>query len=147
MPEGRAFRKRGLWAVAEFELFRCTMPVRGENDMTTTWLVAHQPAIAIVLAVIALLWQFAQFIITHTNDAKSRQFEAYHRLIRELVQPESGATYVDRQCAAVFELVRFRGYRPLTIRILEGIRNDWKATIHPRLAKEFDLALSRLKAE
>lgn len=113
-----------------------------------TWLVAHQPAIAIMLAVVALLWQFVQFIITHTNDAKNRQFEAYHRLIKELVQPsEDGATYVDRQCAAVFELVRFRRYRPLTVRILGGLQNDWKANLHPRLAKEFDLALSRLKAK
>jgi len=69
------------------------------------WLTTHQPALAIVLAMVALLWQFIQFIITHNNDAKNRQFKAYHRLIKELVKPEDGATYVDRQCAAIFELV------------------------------------------
>jgi hypothetical protein len=112
-----------------------------------TWLAAHQPAIAMVLAIVALLWQFVQFIITQTNDAKNRQFEAYHRLIKELVQPaENGHTYVERQCAAVFELVRFKQYRPLTIRILSGLRDDWKndSKFHPRLARELDLALSTL---
>jgi hypothetical protein len=112
-----------------------------------SWLAAHQPAIAIVLAVVALLWQCIQFFITHNNDAKNRQFEAYHRLIKELVQPsENGETYVDRQCAAVFELVRFKQYRVLTIRILSGVQADWRNQdkLHPRLAKEFELALTAL---
>ena len=111
------------------------------------WLATHQPAIAIVLAVVALLWQFVQFAVTHNNDAKNRQFEAYHRLIKELVQPsEDGNTYVDRQCAAVFELARFKQYRALTIRILSGLRDQWNSqgSLHPRLAKELDIALSTL---
>jgi len=76
------------------------------------WLVAHQPAVAIVLAAAAFVSQVVQFFITHTNDATNRQFEAYHRLIKELVKPEDGQTHIDRQCAAVFELVRFKKYRP-----------------------------------
>lgn len=109
-----------------------------------TWLTTHQAAIAIVLAALAFLGQFIQFIVTHNNDAKNRQFEAYHRLIKELVKREDGATYVDRQCAAIFELVRFNQYRALTIRILSGLRDDWKDHLHPRLAKELDIALSKL---
>jgi hypothetical protein len=113
-----------------------------------SWLAAHQPAIAIVLAVTALAWQCIQFFITHNSDAKNRQFEAYHRLIKELVQPsEDRLTYVDRQCAAVFELVRFKQYRMLTLRILSGIQADWEQQnkLHPRLAKEFELALTALR--
>ncbi len=112
-----------------------------------SWIDAHQPAIAMVLAAGSLFWQSVQFIVTHNNDAKNRQFEAYHRLIKELVQPsEDGKTYVDRQCAAVFELVRFKQYRSLTIRILSGLRDDWKnqGSLHSRLAKELDIALSAL---
>lgn len=112
-----------------------------------SWLTAHQSAIAIVMAGVTLLWQFIQFFVTHTSDAKNRQFEAYHRLIKELVQPsENGETYVDRQCAAVFELVRFKQYRALTIRILSALRDEWKSqgSLHPRLAKELDIALSRI---
>jgi hypothetical protein len=108
-----------------------------------SWLAAHQPAIAIVLACAALLWQVIQFVVTHTNDARNRQFEAYHRLIKELVKPENGQTHIDRQCAVVFELVRFKRYRPLTIRILRGLQDDWKnnPNFHPRLASEIDRAL------
>jgi len=107
------------------------------------WLAGHQPAIAIVLACAALLWQVIQFIVTHTNDAKNRQFEAYHRLFKELVKPEDGQTHVDRQCAVVFELVRFKKYRPLSVRILRGLQDDWKTNpaFHPRLAKEIEMAL------
>ena len=103
--------------------------------------------IAMVLAVITFLWKCIEFFVTHNNDAKNRQFEAYHRLIKELVQPsEDGKTYVDRQCAAVFEVVRFKQYEPVTIRILTGLRDDWKAqgVLHPRLARELELALSSL---
>jgi hypothetical protein len=84
-----------------------------------------------------------QFVVTHTNDARNRQFEAYHRLIKELVKPENGQTHIDRQCAVVFELVRFKRYRPLTIRILRGLQDDWKnnPNFHPRLASEIDRAL------
>ena len=111
------------------------------------WLAVHQPSIAIVLAAVAFISQVIQFFITHTNDAKNRQFKAYHRLIKELVKPENGATYVDRQCAVVFELVRFKSYRPVTIRILKGLQDDWKndPKYLPRLAKEIEIALQRMR--
>ena len=99
---------------------------------------------AILLSAITLIWQSVQFFLTRSSDAKNRQFDAYHRLIKELVQPsETGKTYVDRQCAAVFELRRFKDYEELTIRILTGLRDDWRTSnsVHPRLAKELELAL------
>ena len=110
------------------------------------WISQHQAAVALLLSVVALAWQTAQFAITHNSDARNRQFEAYHRLIKELVKPEDGCTYVDRQCAAVFELVRFKRYRPVTSRILAGLREDWRndRSFHPRLAAELDIALDAL---
>jgi len=93
---------------------------------------------------IALIWQSVQFFLTRSSDAKNRQFDAYHRLVKELVQPsETGKTYVDRQCAAVFELRRFKNYEELTVRILMGLRDDWRTSgsFHPRLAKELELTL------
>ena len=112
------------------------------------WLAEHQASIAIVLSLAAFLSQFIQFIITHNSDAKNRQFEAYHRLIKELVKPEDGSTYVDRQCAAIFELVRFKQCRALTIRILSGLREDWqhRGNLHARVAAELDIALTALGA-
>ncbi|MBV9762857.1 MAG: hypothetical protein JO340_20020 [Acidobacteriaceae bacterium] len=77
-----------------------------------------------------------------------RQFEIYHRLIKELVEPNDKGTYIDRQCAVVFELRRFKNYQQLTVRILEGLRHDWKDVpqFHARLKKEIDLALNDLKS-
>ena len=103
--------------------------------------------LAILLSVVALVWQSTQFFLTRSSDARNRQFEAYHRLIKELVQPsEGGNTYVDRQCAVVFELRRFKDYRPVTIRILCGLREEWQAkgNLHPRLAKELELTINTL---
>jgi hypothetical protein len=103
--------------------------------------------LAILISLIALVSQSVQFLLSRSADAKNRQFEAYHRLIKELVQPsENGNTYVDRQCAAVYELRRFNNYKDLTVRILTGLRDGWTAagTIHPRLATELELTLKFL---
>jgi hypothetical protein len=103
--------------------------------------------VAIVISVGSLVWQGAQFLLTRTTDARNREFEAYHRLIKELVQPSEGpCTYVDRQCAAVFELRRFGHYRELTLRLLLGLRDDWQRAnnLHSRLAKELELTISKL---
>ena len=103
--------------------------------------------IAVVLSSCTLIWQTIQFMLTRSVDAKNRQFEAYHRLIKELVQPsENGATYVDRQCAAVFELKRFMAYKDLTIRTLTGLRDQWRTSkaFHPRLEMEIELTLGFL---
>ena len=54
------------------------------------------------------------------------------------------APYVDRQCAVVFELRRFKHYRELTTTILEWLRKDWKDE-HPRLKNEINLTLDDIK--
>jgi hypothetical protein len=61
-------------------------------------------------------------------DAKRKirdwqEFEAYHKLIKELVEPseKSGVIYLDRQIAVVFELRHFQRYYPVTERILNGL--------------------------
>ncbi|HEY0795645.1 MAG TPA: hypothetical protein VGD64_07670 [Acidisarcina sp.] len=87
-------------------------------------------------------------MMTRASDAKNREFEAYHRLIKELVQPsEDGKTYVDRQCAAVFELGRFKHYTELTMRILTGLRDKWQIeqTLDSRIAEEIKLTLAHLE--
>ncbi len=102
--------------------------------------------IAITITGATLLWQIVQFSVNKNTEAKSRQFEVYHQLIKGLVQGEGEGISVDRQCAAVFELRRFKHYRELTSRILEGLRHDWEGDrrFHPRLKNEITLALEHL---
>jgi hypothetical protein len=106
-----------------------------------------QLVIALVLSAGTLVWQICQVLLARSADARNREFEAYHRLIKEIVQPsEDGRTYIDRQCAAIFELRRFKRYRELTLRLLTGLREDWRkaAKLHPRLEKELELTLAAL---
>lgn len=112
--------------------------------MTTAELASF---ITLTIAGATLLWQVTQFFLNKDTEAKSRQFEVYHRLIKELVQPSEKDLYIDRQCAVVFELRHFKRYRQLTIRILEGLREDWKASplFHPRLKNEINLTLDYFK--
>lgn len=102
---------------------------------------------AIVISGGTLIWQLIQFFVSRSSDAKNRQFEAYHRLIRELVQPTDGpATMIDRQIAVVFELRRFKFYGEVTTRILTGLQNEWrdKGKLDLRLDQELELTLNWL---
>ena len=79
--------------------------------MTTPELLT---SIGVTITGATLLSQIVQFSLNKNTEAKGRQFEIYHRMIKELVEPpEKGATYIDRQCAVVFELRRFKRYREL----------------------------------
>jgi hypothetical protein len=46
------------------------------------------------------------------REQNLKEFEDYHNLIRELVQPENekGEMYLDRQTAIIFELRHFKRY-------------------------------------
>lgn len=96
-------------------------------------------------AAIAFGWSVYQFFSVRSREAKSREFETYHRLIKELVEPptESAVLYVDRQCAVVYELRFFPRYYPFTRRTLLGLQRKWSVTAaqYPRLLEEIDITL------
>lgn len=102
--------------------------------------------VALSISGITAASQVVQYFLTRSSDAHNRQFEAYHRLIKELVQPaENGFTYIDRQCAALFELRRFKRYREVTLRILGGLQSEWaNGSYQPRLLRELELTIEFL---
>ncbi len=105
--------------------------------------------IALVAALLSLLWQIISFTVTRVGDKQNRNFEAYHRLIKELVKPEDGATHIDRQIACPFELRRFTEYRGVSLRILHGLTSDWKhfsGKGADRLSREMELTKRHLEA-
>ena len=124
-------------------MFPRTIEGRENINVTKTELASF---ITLTIAGVTLMWQIVQFFLNKNTEAKSRQFEVYHRLIKELVEPGDKANYIDRQCAVVFELRHFKRYRELTARILKGLREDWKddPTFRPRLKNEIDLTLRYL---
>jgi hypothetical protein len=77
------------------------------------------------------------------REAKNREFDNFHRLIRELVEPPTpeGALYVDRQCAILFELRFFPRYYPVINRTLDGLKMKWSGLEgkYERLLDEADI--------
>lgn len=103
---------------------------------------------------VAFTWSVVQFLIVRNRESRAREFETYHWLIKELVEPplQNGVLYIDRQCAILFELRFFPRYFPFTRRTLLGLRHKWSSAQeqYPRLLEELDLTLqyigtSRLK--
>jgi hypothetical protein len=78
-----------------------------------------------------------------------REFEVYHKLVKELVEPpsEKGALYVDRQAAIMFEMRNFKRYYPYTLRMLLGLQEKWGAVPNqfPRLLDELKLTIQHIQ--
>jgi len=93
------------------------------------------------------------FTIYQYNDTKKREqnlkeFENYHKLIKELVQPdESNAMYIDRQTAIIYELRHFKRYYDFSYRTLIGLHEKWNKVPDqfPRLIEEINLSIEFLK--
>jgi hypothetical protein len=104
--------------------------------------------IGALIAAITFFWNIVQFLWTRTQESRNRQFETYHKLVKQLVQEPSpdkqleGASpdlYIDRQAAVVFELRHFPRYYGYTERMLNGLKEREKGTL--RILAEIDLTL------
>lgn len=108
------------------------------------WISSNLAAIGIVGSSVAFSWSVVAFVLSWRAEQRSREFEHYHRLIKELVSPdETGSTWIDRQVAVVFELRHFRRYFEVTARVLSGLEASW-STATPsdamqRLIREINL--------
>ena len=113
------------------------------------WLTSNATALAILLAALTFVWLVVQFILVRRKEQRTQEFEAFHRLIKELVSPDPGtqSTWLDRQMAAVFELRHFPRYYEVTVRILRGLREQWGSIPNVktrRLIEEIDLTLEHI---
>ncbi len=63
-----------------------------------------------------------QFFLIRERESATKQFEAFHRLVKELVEPDekTNVLYVDRQAAIAFELRHFPRYHAFTLRRLKS---------------------------
>ena len=105
--------------------------------------------ITIVLGIISFFFTVFKYFDTKKREQDLREFETYHRLIKELVQSdnEDKSMYADRQVAIVFELKNFKRYYDLSQRILTGLKDEWKNTEgkYTRLLHELDLTIDFLE--
>lgn len=107
-------------------------------------------ALGIFGAAVAFIWSVIQFVLVRMRDEKHREFEIYHRLIKELVSPdpESKSIWIDRQAAVIFELRRFKRYHEFTLRTLLGLQKKWSNDpefTFPRLLEELDLTIEYIR--
>tara|TARA_B100000767_G_C19723943_1_gene518588 strand:+ start:47 stop:436 length:390 start_codon:yes stop_codon:yes gene_type:complete len=106
-------------------------------------------ALAAFLLSLATLAFSALLFVTTRRDAQLQvEFENYHRLIAQLVgsQRPDETTMLDSQIAIVYELHRFKRYKPVTVRILNGLKVGWSEndTTNFRLIQEIDIAINKL---
>lgn len=113
-------------------------------------LTANAVALSIIGAAIAFVWSVVQFVLVRKREKEHREFEIYHRLIKELVStdPESKVVWIDRQTAVLFELRRFKRYHEHTLRTLLGLHEKWSKDpefTFPRLLEELNLTVDYIR--
>lgn len=77
-------------------------------------------AISVIGAAIAFAWSVVQFFSVRTREARFREFETFHKLIKELTEATNTNNY--RQIAVLFELRFYPRYYPVTLRILKSTK-------------------------
>ena len=94
---------------------------------------------------IAFLFSIYKYYINRKTELYWKEFEIYHKLLKDLVQPEveNGTMYQDRQVAIIFELKNFKRYYPISEKILKELRKTW--INNNRLVEEIDLTLEQKK--
>ena len=108
--------------------------------------------VGIVSSLGTFIWTVYGYLDTKKREQNLKEFENYHKLIKELVQPEDNdkpMMYVDRQTAIIYELRHFKRYYPLSYRTLLGLKEKWEKVPNqfPRLLDECDRTLRYLKSK
>ena len=96
---------------------------------------------------IAFLFSIYKYYINRKTELYWKEFEIYHKLLKDLVQPEveNGTMYQDRQVAIIFELKNFKRYYSISEKILKELRKTW-INSH-RLVEEIDLTLEHIRCK
>ena len=99
-------------------------------------------------AMIAFIFVVYKYQIERKTTLFWKEFEAFHKLIKELVEPESGTQTMklDRQIAVLFELRNYKRYYPVSLRILEGLKASWETKeANERLVNEIKLTIIHIE--
>ena len=114
------------------------------------WFSSNTAALSIMGAAIAFIWSTTQQMAQRKADAREREFQAFHKLVAELVAPDPahGVTWIDRQAAIIFELRHFEIYYEFIERMLVGLRKKWTTDPNfqwPSLVEEIDFTLAHIQ--
>jgi hypothetical protein len=114
------------------------------------WITSNVGGIGLLGAIATFAWPIIQFVLIRRREQRTSEFEVYHRLIKELVSPNSndGGMWIDRQIAVVFELRNLPRYCEVTDRILTGLQKKWTSDsnfVWSNLLEEIDLTLKYIR--
>lgn len=111
------------------------------------WLSSNA-GLGILGAALAFIVSTIMQIVQRRAEAREREFQAFHKLVRDLVAPHQpgGAQGMPAQAAIIFELRHFRRYYEFTSRLLEMLKKEWgRDSRSPELIEEMDLTLQRIQ--
>ena len=105
--------------------------------------------ITTIVSISSTVWALFQYFDTRKRELRFKEFETYHKLIKELVEPDNSQEkmYIDRQSTILFELRNYKKYYPLSYRTLSNLKEKWKKEQgeYERLLEELDLTLNFLE--
>jgi hypothetical protein len=114
------------------------------------WISSHAAVLSIVGVAVTWMVSTVLQIAQRRAEAAERQFQAFHKIVEQVVSPEpkDGLYYFDRQAAVIFELRHFPRYYDFAQRLLTRLRKKWVAEATPStamLVEEIDLTLQHIR--
>ena len=102
-------------------------------------------AITILITFLVFIWNAWRYLNLHIKTLKEKRFRIYHRLIKDLVQPDNPEEFIklDRQIAVAYELRNFPEYYDVSVRILEGGKDSFAKD--NRIQKEINSAIKYMR--
>jgi hypothetical protein len=91
-------------------------------NQVTGWFSSNTAGLGILGAAVAFIVSTIQQIIQRRAEAREREFQAFPKLVRDLVAPHQpgGAQGMPAQAAIIFEQRHFRRYYEFTQRLLDA---------------------------
>ena len=104
-----------------------------------SWFTDNAVGLGIFGAVFTAIWSIIRYMLERRRKARAREFDVFHRLIKELVSGDSGngetksEIKLDRQAAIVFELRNFPRYYEFTCRTMKSLKEQQGKRMYPPL--------------
>lgn len=98
-------------------------------------------ALSSIGAAIAFLWTVFQWLAVRSREAKHREYQTFHELLKTLVngyQPGTVLSQIDERAAVLYELRNYPRYFPYLRRTIATLQLKW-STAEPRLVEELYL--------
>lgn len=107
------------------------------------------PVLTALAGVLAAALAALRYFMERSRDARWKEFETYHKMVKDLVEPEvkDGEMRIDRQCALIYEFRFFRRYFPQTLRMFEALKGHQGSWKHERVQAELGAGIDAINSE